>query len=227
MLQGRQITKHFGGLTALSQVDFHVDRGEIVGLIGPNGSGKTTLFNLISGLYNLDSGEIRFRDRRISGLPPHSIAAMGIGRTFQIVRPLMDLSLLDNVTTAVLYGREDVRDMKPARERALDILGFTGLANKAYSLPGELALVDRKRLEVARALGSKPEILLLDEVFAGLNPKEIQAAIELTYRIRARHEGDHERMYKSHGRTPWRKDSRRRPQGRGQQPGSHSGLFGG
>ncbi len=184
MLQGTQVTKHFGGLTALAQVDFHVDRGEIVGLIGPNGSGKTTLFNLISGLYKLDSGEILFRERRISGLPPHSIAAMGIGRTFQIVRPLMDLSLLDNVTTAVLYGREGESDMKRARERALDILQFTGLAEKAHSLPGQLALVDRKRLEMARALGSMPEILLLDEVYAGLNPKEIESAIELTYRIR-------------------------------------------
>ncbi|MFH1116897.1 MAG: ABC transporter ATP-binding protein [Pseudomonadota bacterium] len=184
MLQGTQITKRFGGLTALTRVDFHVDAGEIVGLIGPNGSGKTTLFNLISGLIKVDSGEMRFRDVRITGLPPHRIAAMGIGRTFQIVRPLMDLSLLDNVTTAVLYGREGVRDMKRAGERAGDILEFTGLADKAHSLPGRLALVDRKRLEVARALGSKPEILLLDEVFAGLNPKEIESAIELTYRIR-------------------------------------------
>ncbi len=184
MLQGTQITKRFGGLTALTKVDFHVDRGEIVGLIGPNGSGKTTLFNLVSGLYKVDSGEIRFRDVRITGLPPHRIAAMGIGRTFQIVRPLMDLSLLDNVTTAVLYGNEGVTDMKRARERAMDILEFTGLASKSHSLPGQLALVDRKRLEVARALGSKPEILLLDEVFAGLNPKDIESAIELTYRIR-------------------------------------------
>ncbi|MDQ7785377.1 MAG: ABC transporter ATP-binding protein [Desulfomonilaceae bacterium] len=184
MLQGTQITKRFGGLMALTEVDFHVDRGEIVGLIGPNGSGKTTLFNLISGLYKVDSGEIRFQGRRISGLPPHRIAAMGIGRTFQIVRPLMDLSLLDNVTTAVLYGRDGTSDMKRAQERAEEILEFAGLAERAHSFPGQLALVDRKRLETARALGSKPDILLLDEVFAGLNPKEIETAIELTYRIR-------------------------------------------
>jgi branched-chain amino acid transport system ATP-binding protein len=184
MLQGTQVTKHFGGLTALTGVNFHVDRGEIVGLIGPNGSGKTTLFNTISGLHKIESGEIKFLGRRITGLAPHRIAAMGIGRTFQIVRPLMDLSLLDNVTTAVLYGRDGIRDMKHASERAESILEFTGLMEKAESLPGQLALVDRKRLEIARALGLSPEILLLDEVYAGLNPKEIDGAIELTHRIR-------------------------------------------
>lgn len=184
MLKGTKITKYFGGLMALSAVDFHVSQGEIVGLIGPNGSGKTTLFNVISGLYKPDGGEITFHGNRISGVAPHKIAAMGIGRTFQIVRPLMDLTLIENVTTAVLYGREGLSNMKAARERALEIIEFIGLHDKRDSLPGELALEDRKRLEVARALGSKPEILLLDEVFAGLNPKEIEGAIELTFRIR-------------------------------------------
>jgi branched-chain amino acid transport system ATP-binding protein len=184
MLEGTGITKHFGGLTALSEVDFRVDHGEIVGLIGPNGSGKTTLFNVISGLYRPDGGSARFLGARITGLAPHRIAAMGIGRTFQIVRPLMDLSLLENVTTAVLYGREGVSSMSGARDRAGWYLEFTGLKEKAYSLPGELALEDRKRLEIARALASKPRIMLLDEVFAGLNPKEIEGAIDLTFRIR-------------------------------------------
>ncbi len=169
---------------ALSEVDFEIRRGEIVGLIGPNGSGKTTLFNVISGFYKPESGEIHFMDRRISGLPPHKIATMGVGRTFQIVRPLMDLTLVENVAIAVLYGRMGISDTKLAAEKALNILEFTGLSAKARSLPGQLALEDRKRLEVARALGSKPEIILLDEVFAGLNPMEIQAAIDLTFRIR-------------------------------------------
>lgn len=184
MLEGSGITKRFGGLTALAQVDFAVHQGEIVGLIGPNGSGKTTLFNVISGLYRPDSGRATLEGRTITGLPPHRIAAMGIGRTFQIVRPLMDLDLLENVTTAVLFGREDMAKMDQARQRAYWYLEFTGLAGRATNLPGELALEERKRLEVARALASKPKLLLLDEVFAGLNAKEIEGAIELTFRIR-------------------------------------------
>lgn len=184
MLKGTGVTKRFGGLTALNGVDFEVNLGEIVGLIGPNGSGKTTLFNVISGLYKLDDGEITLHGTRISGLPPHKIAAMGIGRTFQIVRPLMDLSLLENVATAVLYGRDRITEMKAARNKAAEILAFAGLGSKSGRLPGELALEDRKRLEVARALGSAPDIMLLDEVFAGLNPKEIRGAIDLTFRMR-------------------------------------------
>ena len=184
MLKGSNITKRFGGLTALSQVDFEVNQGEIVGLIGPNGSGKTTLFNVISGLYGPDSGKIHFMGRRISGLPPYKVARLGIGRTFQIVRPLMDLNLIQNVAIAVMYGREEIDAPRLARERAQEILEFTGLTAKTENLPGELALEDRKRLEVARALAGRPEIILLDEVFAGLNRKEIEGAIDLTYRIR-------------------------------------------
>ncbi len=184
MLKGNRVSKRFGGLNALSEVDFEIGAGEIVGLIGPNGSGKTTLFNVISGLIRPDSGGIFFRDQPIHRLAPHKIAALGIGRTFQIVRPLMDLSLVENVTIGVLYGREGINDMRSARARAEQILAFTGLAGKATSLPGQLALEDRKRLEVARSLASKPRILLLDEVFAGLNRKEIEGAIQLTFRIR-------------------------------------------
>jgi branched-chain amino acid transport system ATP-binding protein len=184
MLNGTNITKRFGGLVALSEVDFEVQRKEIVGLIGPNGSGKTTLFNVISGLYRPESGKIMFEGKPINGLPPHKIARMGIGRTFQIVRPLMDLSLIQNVAIAVMYGRDDINALQPALERATDLLKFTSLDDKAHILPGQLALDDRKRLEVARALASKPEIILLDEVFAGLNQKEIEGAIELTFRIR-------------------------------------------
>jgi len=184
MLKGTGIVKRFGGLTALSNIDFEVRGGEIVGLIGPNGSGKTTLFNVISGLCKPEAGRMEFKGIRLTGLPPYKIAGLGIGRTFQIVRPLMDLTLLENVTTAVLYGRESAGGTRGAHERAMQILEFTGLAQKAHSLPGQLALEDRKRLEVARALGLKPEVLLLDEVFAGLNAREIEGAIALTFRIR-------------------------------------------
>lgn len=184
MLKGTKITKRFGGLIALSEVDFEVRRGEIVGLIGPNGSGKTTLFNVISGLHKPDTGVVTLEENRISGLPPYKIASLGIGRTFQIVRPLMDLDLTQNVAIAVLYGRDDIDAPKLALERAAEILNFMGLLGKAYKLPGQLALEDRKRLEIARALATKPEIILLDEVFAGLNRKEIEGAIQLTFRIR-------------------------------------------
>jgi branched-chain amino acid transport system ATP-binding protein len=184
MLKGYGIFKSFGGLLALSGVDFEIGRGEIVGLIGPNGSGKTTLFNVISGFCKPDSGEIHLVARRITGMLPHKIAALGVGRTFQIVRPLMDLTLVNNVATAVLYGQYGISDTKLATKKAYEILEFTGLSAKAMAFPGELALEDMKRLEVARALGSKPEIILLDEVFAGLNPMEIRSAIELTFRIR-------------------------------------------
>ena len=184
MLKGTGIDKYFGGVKALTNLDFEIFSGEIVGMIGPNGSGKTTLFNLISGLFKPDRGHISFEGSRISGLPPYKIAAKGIGRTFQIVRPLMDLSLLENVTTAVLYGRSNVRRVEKAQDIAMDILEFTGLSPRSDKLPGQLGLEGRKRLEIARSLGSKPKVLLLDEVFAGMNPKEIEGAIELTFRIR-------------------------------------------
>lgn len=184
ILEGKKITKRFGGLTALSEVDFKVRRGEIVGLIGPNGSGKTTLFNVISGIYAPDGGDLFFENRKITSLLPHKRASLGIGRTFQIVRPLAGINLIENVATGVLYGRQKKIGAREARERALEILSFTDLSDRARKLPSELILEDRKRLEVARALALHPEILLLDEVFAGLNKTEITAAIDLTFRIR-------------------------------------------
>jgi branched-chain amino acid transport system ATP-binding protein len=184
ILKASGITKRFGGLIALHEVSFEILRGEIVGLIGPNGSGKTTLFNVISGLIPPNAGSIDFLGNRITRLPPYKRAALGIGRTFQIVRPLMDLTLNQNVATAVMYGGYGAKNSSEARECADEILKFTGLESKANRFPGELRLAERKRLEVARVLGSKPEILLLDEVFAGLNRKEIDGAIELTFRIR-------------------------------------------
>jgi branched-chain amino acid transport system ATP-binding protein len=183
-LEGKKITKRFGGLKALSDIDFAVHQGEIVGLIGPNGSGKTTLFNIISGIYPLDSGDLFFENKKITGLPSHKRAGLGIGRTFQIVRPLAGMNLIENVSTGVLYGCEGKTKIGEAREKALEILSFTGLTAKRNSFPNELILEDRKRLEVARALAIHPKVLLLDEVFAGLNPKEICDAVDLTFRIR-------------------------------------------
>ena len=145
MLKASAITKKFGGLVALEDVSFEIARGEIVGLIGPNGSGKTTLFNIISGLIQPNSGHIEFLNTRITGFPPHKIAALGIGRTYQIVRPLMDLTLCQNVATAVLFGRYHMKHTSEARQRADEILEFTGLAAKANCLPGELGLAYSSR----------------------------------------------------------------------------------
>jgi branched-chain amino acid transport system ATP-binding protein len=183
LLQGTQITKRFGGLVALSALDFEVPEGSIVGLIGPNGSGKTTLFNLISGFLHPEHGKILFQGQDITPLRPYQIARLGIARTFQIVRPLKELSVLDNVAAGILYGRGE-GNLEAARTEAAELLRFTGLDAKKDVHAGVLKLAERKRLEVARALGIGPKILLLDEVFAGLNQREIDEAVHLIFRIR-------------------------------------------
>jgi len=183
MLQGTNITKRFGGLVALSNLDFEVEKGSIVGLIGPNGAGKTTLFDLISGFYRPEEGSIRFNSIEIIHLRPYQIARLGIARTFQIARPLKELTVLDNVATGILYGRQKT-NIEEARRDALDLLRFTGLDSKKDMHARLLKLADRKRLEVTRSIGIAPQLLLLDEVFAGLNQKEIDEAIQLIFRIR-------------------------------------------
>jgi branched-chain amino acid transport system ATP-binding protein len=183
MLEGKGITKRFGGLVALSHLDFEVEKGAIVGLIGPNGSGKTTLFNILSGFLKPEEGRVYFEDSEITRLKPYQIGRLGIGRTFQIVRPLKEMTALDNVATGVLYGRER-SGIEEARREALEILRFTGLDKKKEIHAGLLNLADRKRLEVARSLGTGPKLLLLDEVFSGLNQREIDEAIQLVFRIR-------------------------------------------
>jgi len=183
MLQGMNITKRFGGLIALSDLDFQVEKGTIVGLIGPNGSGKTTLFNLISGFERPEKGRISFQNTEITYLKPYQIARLGIARTFQIVRPLKEMTVIDNVAAGILYGREK-GDIEEARRDAFDLLGFTGLDSKKDLRAGLLKLADRKRLEVTRALGIRPKLLLLDEVFAGLTQKETDEAINLIFRIK-------------------------------------------
>jgi len=179
MLFGDKITKRFGGLVEVSRLDFEIREGEVVGLIGPNGSGKTTLFNVISGLYKAEEGTLTFRGKRIEGRKPYEISKMGIGRTFQIVKPLLTMTVLENIAIGSLYGREGVRDMKSALARSEEILHFTGLEKRKDVLAENLKLADRKRLEIARAMATGPEILLLDEVFAGLNETEIDEAIRL------------------------------------------------
>lgn len=183
MLKGQDLTKRFGGLVALSHFDFEVEEGSIVGLIGPNGSGKTTLFNLISGFERPEEGRIMFQGKEITKLKPFEIARLGIARTFQIVRPLKEMTVLENVAAGVLYGRGK-REIAEARQEAHELLRFTGLDSKKEVRAGLLKLADRKRLEVARALGIGPKLLLLDEVFAGLNQKEMEEAIDLIFRIR-------------------------------------------
>ncbi|MBP1716146.1 MAG: livG 2 [Deltaproteobacteria bacterium] len=179
MLQGEKITKRFGGLVAVSRLDFEIREGEVVGLIGPNGSGKTTLFNVISGLYKPEEGMLTFRGKRIEGRKPYEVSKLGIGRTFQIVKPLLNMTVVENIAIGALYGREGVRDMKSALARSEEILHFTGLKKRKDVLAENLKLADRKRLEIARAMATRPEILLLDEVFAGLNETEIDEAIRL------------------------------------------------
>jgi branched-chain amino acid transport system ATP-binding protein len=169
LLEVRDVAKAFRGLRAVSGVSFDVDEGAIVGLIGPNGAGKTTTFNMVAGVFAPDAGEIRFAGRRTDGLRPDQVCAAGIGRTFQIVRPFAGLSVLDNVIVGAL---ERARGVAEARAAAAAILEPLGLAARRDQPASSLTLPDRKRLEVARALATRPRLLLLDEVMAGLRPTE-------------------------------------------------------
>ncbi len=183
MLQVQGVTKRFGGLVALDDVGASIDAGEVVGLIGPNGSGKTTLFNVISGFSRPEAGEVVFQGHRITGWRAHRIALLGIGRTFQIVQPFSNLTVLANVVVAHLNGARE-RSPARARRKAREILEFTGLASKADTVVTSLPLLDQKRLEVARALGIGPRLILLDEVFAGLNLAQAREAGALVLRLR-------------------------------------------
>jgi len=183
LLEGEGVTKYFGGLAAVLNVDFHLEEGEILGLIGPNGAGKTTLFNVITGVYAPTSGRVRFKGEDITGLKPHTICGKGIGRTFQLVKPFPEMSALQNVIVGALFGHAK-KDMASARERAMELLEFVGLKGKEAILAKSLTLVDRKRLEMAKALAGEPELLLLDEVVAGLNPTETAETMALIKKIR-------------------------------------------
>jgi len=184
ILEGRGVTKYFGGLTAVSNVDFSVDQGEIVGLIGPNGAGKTTLFNLISAALPLSSGEITFKGQRLNGLKPHQICRMGIARTFQETKVFANMPVLQNVLVGAFFGMPTHVSAADAAREASQTLEFVGLSAMSTIPINDLTLVHQKRVEVARALATKPELLLLDELMAGLNPAEVSEAMELVTRIR-------------------------------------------
>jgi branched-chain amino acid transport system ATP-binding protein len=184
LLEVENLSKSFGGVTAVSHVSFILTRGEILGLIGPNGAGKSTLFNLICGVDKPDSGTIKFESHNITAMEPYKICQKGIARTFQLVRPFNQLSPLDNVMVGRSYGSAPAGSMTQAREESERILALTGLADKRVKMSAMLGLVDRKRLEIARALATKPKLLLLDEMMAGLNLREMDAAIGLIKSIR-------------------------------------------
>jgi len=185
ILEGQGVTKYFGGLAAVSDVDFHVDQGEILGLIGPNGAGKTTLFGLISAAHVPKPGVIKFKGKSITGLKPHQICRQGVARTFQSVKIFPNMSVFDNVVLGVHFGTPEQVTSMQAVEEATKILDFMGLAARAATPARDLTLVNQKLVEVARALATKPEVLLLDEIMAGLNPTEVALAMELVSKIRA------------------------------------------
>jgi branched-chain amino acid transport system ATP-binding protein len=178
------LTKSFGGLTAVHDLEFQVEEGEIIGLIGPNGSGKTTTLNLLTGFLKPDSGTITFRDMNVTGLPRHRMGPKGMARTFQLTKTFFDFTALQNVMVGRVYGREPAKSLKVAGEESRQILERVGLADKAEVLAKDLTLMQRKMLELARALAIKPELLLLDELMAGLNPGEIEDACRLIRQIR-------------------------------------------
>ena len=170
----------FGGLWALREVSFEVERGSVVGLIGPNGSGKTTLMNVISGVYKPTTGEVRYAGRRIADVPTHEVCHFGIARTFQVVKPFESLTVRENVAVGAMYGRDGgTRSTRASFERAQELLEIVGLAQVAQRPASDLTAPNRKRLEVAKALALDPEVLLLDEVMAGLNATEVDEALEL------------------------------------------------
>ena len=182
LLEVDALTKRFGGLTAVSRFNLTVNAGEIIGLIGPNGAGKTTVFHLLSGFHAPTEGTIRFKGVSVVGAKPHAICRRGLARTFQIVQPFANLSALDNAMVGA-FNRTD--DVDAARQRAIEVLDFVGLGARRDVLARQLTLPDRKRLEMARGLATRPELLLLDEVMSGLNPTEIEEIIALIRRIHA------------------------------------------
>ncbi len=183
MLQVQNVTRRFGGLQALTGVSFDLAEGQILGLIGPNGAGKTTLFNAINGVYPPSAGHIVFRGRDITGLPPYEVARLGLARTHQVVRPLNELSVRENVTVGACFGRHH-HGLAEARRVADEVMVLVGLTPRANALARSLNVAQKKRLELARALAARPYLLLLDEVLAGLNPTEIAEMVQTVRRIR-------------------------------------------
>ena len=184
LLEVERVSKAFGGVRAVHDVSFTLEEGELLGIMGPNGSGKTTLFNLITGALRPDAGRIRLRGEEVGGLAPHRVCARGIARTFQLVRPFARLTALENVLVGRLYGR--ARGTRPAAlAEAERLLALVGLVDKARLPASRLTLIDKKRLELARALATSPHLLLLDEFMAGLNPAETATAMALIRALQA------------------------------------------
>jgi branched-chain amino acid transport system ATP-binding protein len=183
LLEVKGLTKSFSGLMAVKDVEFAVHKGEILGLIGPNGAGKTTIFNLLSGTFPPTKGKILFNGRNTKGLTPPSLCRLGLTRTFQIVKPLAQLTVLENVMVGAFAK---ITDAGKAKDLSLEILEFTGQSAYKGMLASNLTLGMRKRLEISRALATQPELLLLDECMAGLNAKEIADAVQLILKIRER-----------------------------------------
>ncbi len=183
ILEGEKVTKYFGGLAAVSEVDFHVDQGEVVGLIGPNGAGKTTLFNLISAALTPKPGIIKYKGKNITRKKPYQICRLGIARTFQTVKIFGNMPVLQNVLAGSFFGTSPGMSSADAAREASESLEFVGLSALAAVPAGGLTLANQKRLEVARALATRPELLLLDELMAGLNQTEITESMELVKKI--------------------------------------------
>jgi branched-chain amino acid transport system ATP-binding protein len=181
LLEIKKVSRFFGGITAVKDVSFDITKGEILGLIGPNGAGKTTVFNVVNGFYPPSRGEVFFKGERISGLKPHQICQRGLARTFQVVKPLQRMSVLDNVVASAFLR---AKDRKEADAIAADVLNFTSLYEDRNVISKGLPLGKRKRLEIARALATRPDLLLLDESFAGLNPSELDASIQIIRNIK-------------------------------------------
>jgi len=189
MLEVDKLTKSFGGLVAVKELDLHINKGEFLGLIGPNGAGKTTFFNVLTGVYHPDSGSVKFNGEDITGLPPHKICRKGISKTHQLVRPFSNLTVLQNVTVAGYFGRPRTVQKEKSinvEDKAIDLLNFVGLQGKKNQPAKNLNLIERRKLEMARALASDPELLLLDECAAGLNPVEIEGMCAKIQEIRDR-----------------------------------------
>ena len=180
LLQVEEVTKRFGGLTAVNQVSMHVKQGETVGLIGANGAGKTTLFNLIAGAYHVTSGRILFEGKEIQNMPSHKLARIGIARTYQIVKPFSNLTMLENTMVGALQKHSRVEE---ARRKAEEVLELVEMGDRKHVRGENLNLPELKRMEVARALATEPKILLLDEVMAGLNPTDSGRVINLIRKI--------------------------------------------
>ncbi len=187
LLEVHDVSKHFGGIQAIDSVDFSVESGEILGMIGPNGAGKTTMFNLVTGAIPVDQGRITFDSRDITGMKPHQTCKHGISRTFQVTRPFGKMTCLENLYVPLLENRPDLKG-DARRERAHELLAMTALTGKEDWSADRLNLIDKKRLELARALAANPKLILLDEVLGGLNSVEMETALELIKTIRDRFE---------------------------------------